>query len=811
MKHPLWLLLFSLLACGRESEPVSKHDFTQKDFLTISFPEEREFKLDSIRITSFAFSPVKANHLWVSTYTQAIYDLNLETNEWIYLGHQLGRYYDGLKQEDIHTDPFDLDKVWITRNSGGLLLYNVASNTQKVFPEVKSTCILTDTANVWIGNVKGLYRYDRKTEQLSVVDAVAEIYVQSLAVHSPGHLNVNGEYVYECGFGQLEKLQDLQSILPLTLPYDNLVASKDKYQYVTIKTKEGSVLSSLPYSIWKTVLFEENAIWIPMNQLYDGLIRIDVKSQTAVTSQLGYYMAVNNISSDSTYVWLCSQREAMAIDKQSGKAYFWSLPYQSSRRILYQDSKNIYLNDIHSVIIIPKSKVFIQSIPLSKIKEEEALFKHLLDSTNILQTRAFRPWYNSYRKIYSTFKESTSPRILSNLQNIRASSANLLPDYYKPFDNSVFLYVDSITEPEIRLPFVNSLIIYAAQKGKMDRAIQLDNQLKLEFPALDTNDFVERQKIEIRYAYQALEALKESGLSEDERLWKTGNIYYRLFGYIGRETEASGMVMDYPLSFLADLLKKYPASPWADNAAYMMFSHEEGSTHEGGDNDFNLEANEEYKKLILKYPDSELIPEIYYRIAGLYADLGYENNERKKYLKLAKEYVDKFYKEYPGHALTKEVDQFVLDIDHELGQLELTLTITSNKEKFTAAEPILITYKLTNGGDKPKTIRIYSDTLLSDFTHYVSYNPRGALEESFYLKEEIYPQKLPAEYRDSTILAGRTYSKTKDITKWVKVESHGNQGFYDIKEGAYQVKAFFQTGRFIVSSNEIRFWREQRP
>lgn len=808
MKHPLWLLLFLLLACRREPEPVSKHDFTRKDFITISFPEEREFKLDSIRITSFAFSPVKANHLWVSTYTQDIYDLNLETNEWINIGHQFGQYYNGLKQEDIHTDPFDLDKVWFTRNSEGLLLYNVASNTQKVFPEVKGSCILTDTANVWIGTYKGLYRYDRKTEQLSVVDAVAEIYVQSLAVHSPGHLNVNGEYVYECGFGQLEKLQDLQANLPLTLPYDNLVASKDKYQYVTIKTKEGAILISFPYSIWKTVLFEEDAIWVPMNQLYDGLIRIDVKSQTAVATQLGYYMAVNNISSDSTYVWLCSQSEAMVIDKKSGEAFFWSLPYKSSRRILYQDSKNIYLNDIHSVIIIPKSKIVIQSTPLTRIKEEEALFNHLLDSTKIRQTRAFRSWYNSYKKIQSTFKETTSPRILANLEDIRASSANLLPDYYKPFDKSVFLYADTITEPEIRLPFINSLIIYAAQKGKMDRAIQLDNQLKLEFPALDTNDFVERQKIEIRYAYQALEALKGSGISEDERLWKTGNIYYRLFGYIGQETEASGMVMDYPFSFLTELLKKYPTSPWADNAAYLSFSYYEGSTHEGGDNDYNLEANEEYKKLILKYPDSELIPDIYYRIASLYADYGSGYDERKKYLKMAKKYVDKFYTEYPGHALTKEVDQFVSYLDIELDQLEWTLTISANKEKFSPTEPILITYQLTNEGNHAKTIRIYSDTLLSDFTHYVSYNPQRALEEPYYIKEEIHPQKLPAEWRDSTILAGDSFVKTKDITKWVKVESYGNQGFYNMKEGAYNVKAFFQLGSFNVSSNEIRFWRD---
>src|SRR6187431_2338501 len=111
----------------------------------------------------------------------------------------------------------------------------------------------------------------------------------------------------------------------------------------------------------KATLYEERFIWIPLNGLNDGLMRIDVNGQRADTIQPEYYMSVENISADSHFVWLSNRREVMAFDKQSEEAHFWSLPYKSSRNILYQDSKHIYLHDLHSIIIIPKSIVLKES------------------------------------------------------------------------------------------------------------------------------------------------------------------------------------------------------------------------------------------------------------------------------------------------------------------------------------------------------------------------------------------------------------------------------------------------------------------
>jgi tetratricopeptide (TPR) repeat protein len=269
------------------------------------------------------------------------------------------------------------------------------------------------------------------------------------------------------------------------------------------------------------------------------------------------------------------------------------------------------------------------------------------------------------------------------------------------------------------------------------------------------------------------------------------------------------MVMDYPFTFFTELLRKYPSSPWADNAEYLMFSYEEGSSHEGGDTGYNIEANEAYKKFIKRYPDSELIPEIYLRIAGLYFDYGTGQEDRKKYLEAAKVYTDKFYKEYPGHALTSEADQFLSYLDDELDKLHWSLTIQAGKTTYAKNEPVLITYTLRNGAPRPKTIKMYADTSYSNFSQYVTFSPIEAVNEGRYVMIEIYPQKLSSEMKEVIIQSGQTYTETKDMTKWVKAESFGNQGYYIMEQpGEYLVKAFFRYDNLNVQSNDLRIWRK---
>ncbi|HEY3387689.1 MAG TPA: hypothetical protein VGK46_14345, partial [Saprospiraceae bacterium] len=489
--------------------------------------------------------------------------------------------------------------------------------------------------------------------------------VRYLTFHSPGKLNISGNYIYEISTGQLTSVVGAQGLEPLSIPYQNLSVHNDNNQYITFKDEKGLALYKLPFFSWSTILFEENKVWVPSNELYDGLVSIDVQNQYVDTFPIGYYFIVNLISGDSQYIWMSNYSEVMIVNKQTGESQYWGLPYESPKNIAYQDSKYLYLWDRHSVMIIPKSKVLNECMSLVKVKAEEALLNQLIDSTRISFINDIRPWYKSYKRIHSFFKETTSRRILASLSNIREKTAYMTPDLYLPFDDALFSYIDSIEEQDVLAGFSHALMIYAARKGELARAIELDNELRGEFPAVDTNDYAGRQKVEIRKAYLALQALKAIDIPEDERLLATGNIYLTLFKSVGREREV-GMDLDYPISFYFELLRKYPSSQFADNAEYLIFSYGELSSREGGESWYSMEVDQWYNRFIERYPKSDLISKVYLDLVGMYYSSEPDSRDRKKYLNLAKQYADKFYREYPAHPLKPEMDQYMEYVNEEL-------------------------------------------------------------------------------------------------------------------------------------------------
>ncbi|HEY3386850.1 MAG TPA: hypothetical protein VGK46_10090, partial [Saprospiraceae bacterium] len=171
MKITLWLFLITLIGCGTRTEVLNQNDFSEKSFITLNFTDQQEFKLDSVNISSFCFSPLEVNHIWAFCNYDGTYDLNLETGLWKKIEEPLGSLIHWVKPNDIYKDSINQDLFWMNRNGLGLGLYNKLSGKSRVFSEVNYvSSILFDTSDIWFGTHLGVFRYNRDNDRMQVVE-----------------------------------------------------------------------------------------------------------------------------------------------------------------------------------------------------------------------------------------------------------------------------------------------------------------------------------------------------------------------------------------------------------------------------------------------------------------------------------------------------------------------------------------------------------------------------------------------------------------------------------------------------------------
>jgi len=796
----------SILFCCHSKPGNKAEDFDNGPRITLNLNEEKRFALDSILIQSFMFSPLEVNHLYVFSYNGETYDLNLETEQWINLKSRWGKYSSELRSEFFYHDPFFPNNLWIANFRQGLIAYNNSKEIFAEFPLIKPVSTIEFTEkHIWIGTWKGLYKYDRVSQSMHLVDKVAEIYIHFVTPNADGTITINNEFRYEDKTNALEKLSGQSRIYPVTIPYPELHVKNIDNQEIIISKPDTTQLITFPYAFQDIVIYEPDAMWIPTNELHHGLLRVDRKKYLIDTFNIGWEFRTVHTSVDSKYFWVGNSLEALAINKSNGEVLAWHLPEHSRETIDYQDSKYLYSRDGPSIIIRPKNSVLAESIPLNQLIQEEKRYIKLLDSTRVSWEENIRILYKHYKQIKNEFATSGNSRILQGIEQIRNSIAGRIPYYAQPFDYSLITFLDSIDEPDIRGAVAAKLIIASAQKGMMETAVGIDTT---HIEAITDRDvqYYQGSVRKIHESKRSLDSLNAIPMDKDERLWKTANVYYNLFGQIGPFTEASSVRMDYAFTYLNKLLTQFPESTLADNAEYMMITHEEEGSHEGGDTDYNPEAIKQYNRFLKKYPASELIPNVYLKFISLHYDYGVDYYEKEKYLLIAKGYVDQFYAEFPNHPLRKEVEYFETYINYDLPNFGWNLNITLNDTPCKLNSPILIRYTLTNQSTEAKTISVYKqkDKYSSFFL-----NISPIYDQEVYGRKLVefttHPEQMQSIKQDTIIQPGQVFSETTDITKWVDHDSYGQQGYYRILHpGKYELWALFKLESRSVPSNKIK-------
>jgi hypothetical protein len=430
------------------------------------------------------------------------------------------------------------------------------------------------------------------------------------------------------------------------------------------------------------------------------------------------------------------------------------------------------------------------------LRGEESKFTNYVNDQVVNFKGDFRSAYWKFEEVRNHFSDVKNSRIQNKIEELKRSLPPLLPFSFLETRELEKFCSDTITDEYLKASYYLHTINMANYEGKLKEAQNYDSKLAAKYPDYRTAGHKQMME-EVGKSLVALDVINASRVSEDEKLWQTGQEYYRLFFFTGPLTRSSIINMSYPFSILKRLLMNYPDSQFADDAEFLILHYRETAYTDKGNNSINHQAIAEYNALLNKY-DTEYTPAIYERIARLYfnaipesvidagnngADAGNENsatwnsekpqleellksgNSRINNLKLASLYTNRILTEYPQYAASNSIEELMADIDIALSKANWGLSISAYKKYYEPEEPVIIEFQLTNTDNIAKPFSIPVDRTIPGFMvsieRYASH--RDIVEATIYLQPDFreYNQTVV----DTIIQPDNSYTEQWDITE----------------------------------------------
>ena len=798
MKKIILFIIIFITACNlNTTDTISGINIDIKEFAI--------YHNDSSQIVDFLISPIDSNKIWVINRHGLGYNLNVKDSSWENLDSQFGKYSNGIENRSLYKDVENLDLLWLGDFHGGLTIYNISSNSFTNFPQIKPvSSILFLRKYVFIGTWRGLYKVERKTLKSTKISQIAEIYVSDIEELTDDEILVNYKYKYNYITEILEQLKPTTKEICAKREVNNfdLIFFSDN----TLKIRKNNIEKKLKFPCFSkdNIIIDDNTIWLPARNLKDGIIKYSYPSNKKLTIDIGYDFYNYKVVDDEEYIWFYLKNKILYFNKSNHVTK--SIQLDADINNMTFDTKYLYFNTWKNIQIWSKDYIMSKAFIVKQVIDEENNFQNLLDSLDIYHINNFIDYYNSYKYIRAIFEISTNERILKKIGYLKEPIPRKLLHNYNDLNEVEDIIQNIIQENDIKASTYLLLVEMANYNGQLKQSLYFDSILEKTYPEYRNSRY--QNKIQkVRKYNKIIDSLIDGNMPEDEYLWEIGNAYSELFRYVGPITEVSSTNMTFPYQFYKKLIKKYPESKYADNAAIIMFSHYEGSSHEGGDNSYNLTAIKEYKKLLKKYPDTELKPFVYHSICRLYIGGEVTFREKPKYYRLARHYAQLILKNYPDYEKRENVIYFLREIDKHLSQSLWEFKIKSNKNDYTTNEPIYIDFSLKNIDSMNKTIKIPVDNNIPSFSMIIyKYSLDKKVGGYDIMKLESNIAEYNKEFRDTIIEMGQTYNEYWDIKKTARKDLRKSPGSFNIyEEGRYFISSYCQ-GNFysnLVPSNTI--------
>jgi hypothetical protein len=794
----IFLSLLMAICCDMSCFGAPQSLALIKPAVLIDIRDTARYTNDSAGIENFLISPLDSNKILTVNTNGWAYELNLADGSWERLDHKFGTYAWGLQKGNFFIDPENKNVLWACNFHRGLILYDIAAKNYREIPAVEaflSICFLKEA--VFIGTMHGLYKFDRKSGEANLVSQIGETNVSSIEKVSDSLLLMNGKFLYNYisgNIGDTYSKDEAAAVKKSAFSFE-LTAFPDNT--LTIKSHNIIKRFSYPYYFLKNIIIDENCVWMPCPDLKNGIVRYSYTGNSIDTIPIGYSFSQNTITpykvvNDVSEICFYNSEAALFFNKSDHTTRTFQVDDISSIHNIYLDPDFLYANTWHSIEIFSRDYIRSVAYNIDRLILEEDGFKRYTDSLQIYKwDNDFVSYYRSYRTIQAKFGLSTNKRIKSALESFRNGAVYKTPCSTKELLELTNTYLDNIQEEDIKASIYLKLVTLSNYEGRLKESLKFDAILKQDFPGYRTAYHIQQMN-EVAASYDRIKKISSSAAAPDEKLWKLGNAYYNLFLHVGPETEASTINMKFPFHYFEKLIRQYPGSRYADNAEFMILSHQEGSSHEGGDNSYNLEAIEKYRKFLKKYPGSALTPDVWYAIGRLYFECDADFADKPKYYELAKTFMLKLTSKYPKYSKIKDARNLLQEIEKYLPGVLWDLEIESDKKEYSSIDPVFIFFRLKNISGQPKTITISADKNISNFALWIERYP---FDEHATTLERIILERSIGEYikskKDTIIGPGKYYSEKWNIKINARDDWSYAPGYFKIEtEGRYKINAY---------------------
>lgn len=815
-----YLLALPLICCTQKSSLDKKEE---KAALFSPFSDEGRFDTtlsnnentvifqnDSIEIANFTFAPFDSTLIWTFSTNSDSYELNLLDSTWTDLKKRFGKYSRGLSLDAIFIDPYT-QNIWVCNFHKGIYVYDPKRETGHEYERIHPVSSIKFSDNhVFIGTWDGLYTIDRKTKE--ALRGLTEINIRDIQKLSKNTLSINEKYEYDFKYDKILSTKYEREILQTKSIKDVQIIHYEMVDYETPNVfikKDDKVKSFFIHSFnINNIIVENDMLWLINGDLRRGLIQYNFKDESINTiekkNQRQFFWMVN----DSQYIWFWNRKNLLILDKNNFDLKIISPPVSGDvHNIVILDDK-VFLNTWHSIQVFRKDYLIqLGEDPNSSINSEKKFIAYLDSIGYYKEKTSFKQSYELYTQVKNLFEKSSNSRITDRIKHMKASLTAGLSDTNEIL--SLIDYMrDSIDDSEIQSSFYLNSITTQNYQGKVVLVLTLDTMLQSKFPGSRSEYHIQRME-RTKKAHEQLQNIKNQDLNEDERLWKVGNIYYELFQLVGPEVEMSYIDMSYPFSYFDSLLNLYPSSSFTDDVEFAVLRHTEGSSHEGGDYSYNLEAIKLYEDLLKKNPSTNLRPNIIYELATLRRDAYTYTKNFSTSLQEALEYLDTLEKDYPYFYLEKNGEKARNEFNDLLRKNLWSLSIQSNKKEYKLGEDVEISFNLKNIDTKSKKISISKNASIPSFALSIEWYPFDPHDNRYnYVRIEKDPNVNMPRYRDSLISQNTSYCEEWIITKSARNSSSEPGYFRLVDEGKYKIKAYSKEGKDIASITSPEIWIE---
>jgi hypothetical protein len=772
----------------------------------------RIYETGESTVDKFTFSPLNKNAVWLGEQCEK-FEIDLKTGK-----KQLLMDFLGEKSINItKIDSYEENSFVYLNSQNECFFYNNKEKIKISLEEnINHPVVYFESNLIWFGWRLGLKKYNRATKQLEKIEGFSSVSYPILPFNAlNGDLLINNTIVFHPNTNKWEyrasngdcKDMNYHEFFDMHLGINGIGVMR-----YTDKSNNLITIPSLGKYYGQVACAKQSILWTRFNYSQDTLWFNWYDYAKSTYGQLSFQLPENTIGICRNYKNLLIQKlsKGWVIGNKLNKTTCFVaqlLPEKIDQ--LEMDSRNIYLLGENKFMVISFDWLLKNGLPLSKYAEENKVFNkmyHELFKDIDLEVEA-----KKRQQIVEIFKKSSNPFIAEKIKQLTQN-----------------LYGNVNFEQQNDIDFVNAEI----KKGNLDslQTSSFYNKIsrfyarkleikKAKFYSTKYCNFTKQKPINAFPKFvvfcQKLDSLKNTKPSEDAFMYSYAKILYD-YAIRNDDFESSSMYdVSYAETQYQKLIKKYPNSPWADDAEFDDLMIQLYHYCEGGCS-YNMNDLKRLDNFISKYPTSEHIPEILCSAASICIQSYDENPEiQTKNARIGLTYLTKIKENYPEFLDNESYKQIQKEYDNFI-PLHWKVCEGTSKTKYKSGETISFVLTLQNIND---TAQVFTTQLANDYpvfsmaAYYMSDDGCSKVMPEYSVIDK-FEESAPNKQKDIKIEGKEIKNWNFDLRKFT-FQFHSAESIPQIctynfsKKGNYFVSVFCtQPNSYGFQTKEVQFYVE---